>query len=229
MDFVSLILYVLSTYYLPLATGIVARGDLARLRSFYATVTKWGIVLAGPLLAALVVAPGPLLELLFGPRYGGSQAVAIARILSVGYAVTLLMGLNGVNLVALGATKASRRQIFSRVLRQHPLERGAHFQVRSDRRGDRYVHGLRWTQPRKFSSDLEAWTATPDSPRRRRGGGGGGLLDDAQFRPRFLVPVVWITQILASYGARRSRGLPGNLGGDLFSRGAARGVPGVLA
>ena len=77
-----------------------------RLRSLYATVTKWGIVLAGPLLAVLVVAPGPLLELLFGSRYGGSEPVVIARILSVGYAVTVLMGLNAVNLVAFGTTKA---------------------------------------------------------------------------------------------------------------------------
>ncbi len=76
------------------------------MRALYATVTKWGIVLVGPLLAILIVAPGPFLGALFGSSYSGSEATAIARILSIGYAATVLTGLNGVSLIALGASRA---------------------------------------------------------------------------------------------------------------------------
>jgi O-antigen/teichoic acid export membrane protein len=106
VDLITLIMFVLATYYLPLASGMVGRDHLEGLRALYATVTKWGLVLTAPLLSMLIVAPRPLLQALFGERYGSGEATLVARILCVGYAVTVLTGQNGYSLVALGKSKA---------------------------------------------------------------------------------------------------------------------------
>jgi O-antigen/teichoic acid export membrane protein len=106
VDLISLGMFVLATYYLPLASAIVGRGDFDGLRSLYATVTKWGLILTAPLLSALIVAPRPLLRALFGSHYGGTAATLIARILCIGYAISILTGQNGFSLIALGKSKA---------------------------------------------------------------------------------------------------------------------------
>jgi O-antigen/teichoic acid export membrane protein len=106
VDLCTVIMSVMATYYLPLASGLVGKGDLPALRSLYSTVTKWGVVLAVPLLSALIVAPGPLLRAVFGPLYGTTEASLIARILAVGYAVTVATGQNAYSLVALGKSRA---------------------------------------------------------------------------------------------------------------------------
>ena len=106
VDVITTLMFILGTYYLPSASRLVAKGDFTALRSIYTTVTKWGLVIAMPLLAVLIVAPSPLLLALFGSQYGGRTPSLIARILCIGYVMTVVTGQNGFSLIALGASRA---------------------------------------------------------------------------------------------------------------------------
>jgi O-antigen/teichoic acid export membrane protein len=89
--------------FVPVATAYVARKQTSELRDLYVSVTKWAYLVGFPLILVIVVSPGPILGLLFGPEYAGLGSVA--RILAVGYWVVLVTGLNGVTLSAIGAIK----------------------------------------------------------------------------------------------------------------------------
>jgi O-antigen/teichoic acid export membrane protein len=102
----SLVSTPLGTYYVPAGTRMAARGDLPGLRWLYATLTKWGVLLAAPLLCALIVAPRPFLHALFGPVGDAPSAALVARILAIGYAAATLTGQNGLSLTVLGKTRA---------------------------------------------------------------------------------------------------------------------------
>jgi O-antigen/teichoic acid export membrane protein len=106
VDIVATIVFVLTAYYVPMATRTLRSGGVAELGHLYVIVAKWGVVLSAPLLAALAVAPGPLLGLLYGAGWRTGEAAALARVLAIGYAVFIATGQNGNTLLALGNSKA---------------------------------------------------------------------------------------------------------------------------
>jgi O-antigen/teichoic acid export membrane protein len=89
--------------YVPIATTYVAVNGIDKLRDLFVSVTKWAYLLGFTIILLLVVAPGQILAFLFGEQYGRVETVA--RILAVGYWASLLAGLNGATLGALGAVK----------------------------------------------------------------------------------------------------------------------------
>jgi O-antigen/teichoic acid export membrane protein len=89
--------------YVPIATTYVAVNGLDKLRELFVSVTKWAYLLGFTIILALVVAPGQILAFLFGEPY--SHVETVARILAVGYWASLVAGLNGATLGALGAVK----------------------------------------------------------------------------------------------------------------------------
>jgi O-antigen/teichoic acid export membrane protein len=103
MEAASKVLSAFPLLFVPVATAYVARGTPERLRELYISVTKWGYALGFPVILGVVVAPAPVLSLLFGPSYGEMDTVA--RVLAIGYWATLVTGLNGVSLSAVGAVK----------------------------------------------------------------------------------------------------------------------------
>jgi O-antigen/teichoic acid export membrane protein len=102
-DVAPLIVASLGYYFFPVGASLVRKGDVRRLQDAFVSVSKWGMVLSMPLLMTMLVAPVPLLEALFGPRFADSRAIAMT--LAVGYIVNVVAGVNGGALVALGATR----------------------------------------------------------------------------------------------------------------------------
>ncbi len=88
---------------LPLFSRLYARGEVGSLRRAYAVSAKWVYVATYPAAVLLVATPSTVLGLLFGKAYlGASLALAV---LSAGFMVHVVMGLNGVALVALGESR----------------------------------------------------------------------------------------------------------------------------
>jgi O-antigen/teichoic acid export membrane protein len=95
-----LLLAALGSYYVPVATRLVANRDYVGLRNAYTVITKWNLPIAAPWLAMMMVAPTPILQFLFGSGYGHSPT--LPRLLAIGYWVTVVAGFNGATLTALG-------------------------------------------------------------------------------------------------------------------------------
>jgi O-antigen/teichoic acid export membrane protein len=89
--------------FVPIATAYAARERMPDIQKLYVSTTKWAYLLGFPVLIVLVAIPGDVLPLLFGPGYANLDAVA--RILSIGYFVALITGLNTVSLTAVGIVK----------------------------------------------------------------------------------------------------------------------------
>ncbi len=89
--------------FLPVVSELYARGEMSELRRVYQVVAKWLFLVSLPLFAAYVLFPGLVVSVVFGARYiGGSVALVV---LSLGFIFHVLMGLNGMSLVALGETR----------------------------------------------------------------------------------------------------------------------------
>jgi stage V sporulation protein B len=86
--------------YVPIVAALVGRKNSEGIRRLYLSVTKWGYVAGFTLLLPLVVAPAAILHLLFGSAY--VSMATVARVLAIGYWTTIITGLNGVTLGALG-------------------------------------------------------------------------------------------------------------------------------
>jgi len=97
--------------FVPIATAYIVHKRRESLNELYQSVTKWGYALGFPVILLFVAAPRQILPLLFGEPYGSMDAVA--RILAIGYWVTLVTGLNGVTLAALGAVR--RMAVYSTI------------------------------------------------------------------------------------------------------------------
>lgn len=89
--------------YVPIVAGLVAKGQHARIRDLYLSVTKWGYFAGFSMLLPLLIAPSAIFGFLFGPEWRSMETVA--RVLAVGYWTTLITGLNGVTLSAIGEQK----------------------------------------------------------------------------------------------------------------------------
>jgi O-antigen/teichoic acid export membrane protein len=102
-DVTAVVLSSVIAYYVPVIAPMIAAREWTRVRSMYTILAKWGLVLLGPILAALIIAPLPILVLMFGRELGPAENVT--RVLAIGYMVNLLAGHNSATLLALGKTK----------------------------------------------------------------------------------------------------------------------------
>ncbi|MBP7675188.1 MAG: polysaccharide biosynthesis C-terminal domain-containing protein [Thermoanaerobaculia bacterium] len=72
--------------YLPAAAAVVARGEAGAVAALHVSTRRFAFALVWPILAACILAPGPLLGLLFGPDYEAAapalRLLALASFLS---------------------------------------------------------------------------------------------------------------------------------------------------
>lgn len=87
-------------YLLPSLSGLVSAGRTEEVAHTYHWASRWCIVLSAGPIAAMIVSPGPLLTLVYGPAY--EQLAGPATILGLGAAFTILVGYNVVTLSAHG-------------------------------------------------------------------------------------------------------------------------------
>ncbi len=97
---ISMIVVAFAGILAAMIVATLASGDSARARSLYRTSIKWMLYLATPVLVPLIVAPGQVLVMVFGPVYAG--AAAPLRVLAVGQGLALLTGAVGALLVMTG-------------------------------------------------------------------------------------------------------------------------------
>ena len=88
----------LGPYVLPAASRLGRTRDASVVAQLYRAASLAAFLFAAPLLAVMIVEPGPCLRLMVGSASAGG--VAAARILGVAYLVNACLGLNGVVLEA---------------------------------------------------------------------------------------------------------------------------------
>lgn len=92
----------LGTYALVALSSAGARSTAALARQYH-WCTRWTLVALGPALAVLLVAPGPVLHLMFGEE--PATATTVVQIMAVAACVHIGLGYNGLCLVALGQSR----------------------------------------------------------------------------------------------------------------------------
>jgi O-antigen/teichoic acid export membrane protein len=96
-------------FFLPIASGLAARGDVQEVRDLFHWASRWLLAVGAGLLALLIVCPDALLHILFGARF--PAPVAAARILGGGAALNVALGLNGMTVVAFGQARLVARRL----------------------------------------------------------------------------------------------------------------------
>ncbi|WP_238515727.1 flippase [Thermococcus sp. 4557] len=91
--------------YMPIATAFFTSGDIDGLRKLYRTTTRWVFILTFPVFLFVFVFPESAINLFFGPKY--LEASTALRILSAGFMFHVMMGLNGMSLIAVGEPSAN--------------------------------------------------------------------------------------------------------------------------
>ncbi len=86
--------------YFPIVSQLYAKNQIREVGRIYAVVTKWLMSISLPIFLVLFLFPSATLWLLYGSRYLPS-AYAL-RILALGFFVHLLLGPNGMTLIATG-------------------------------------------------------------------------------------------------------------------------------
>jgi len=89
--------------YLPVLSGLHSQRKVEEIKKLYSCTTKWIFSLTLPFILCLVLAPSPVLHVLFGGKYGGASTAL--QIMTSSFLVHLLLGPNAVSLVALGRPK----------------------------------------------------------------------------------------------------------------------------
>lgn len=102
IDVVSMAFGMLGTYALAALSGATTAGTTAVAEQYH-WCTRAVLVVLGPVVAVLVVAPGPVIHLLFG--LSASHAAAVLRIMAIAACGHLLLGYNGLCLIALGRSR----------------------------------------------------------------------------------------------------------------------------
>jgi O-antigen/teichoic acid export membrane protein len=92
----------LGTYALVALSSAGSRSTAALARQYH-WCTRWTLVALGPALAVLLVAPAPILHLLFGAE--PTTAPVVVRIIAAAACVHIGLGYNGLCLVALGESR----------------------------------------------------------------------------------------------------------------------------
>ena len=90
-------------FFLPLVSELDAADERTRIRSLYRVTTKWMYVTTFPVFLVFVAFPEDVIQMIFGSGYAGAGTVLI--ILSLGFFVRVVFGLNQETLMALGHTR----------------------------------------------------------------------------------------------------------------------------
>lgn len=102
LDLVTGAFAALGTYALVALSSAGSRSTSALERQYH-WCTRWTMVALGPALAVLLVAPGPILRLLFGAE--PASAPVVVQIIAAAACVHVGLGYNGLSLVALGESR----------------------------------------------------------------------------------------------------------------------------
>jgi O-antigen/teichoic acid export membrane protein len=102
LDIITGAFAALGTYAIVALSSAGARSTAALARQYH-WCTRWTLVALGPAIAVLLVAPGPVLRLLFGPE--PANAPLVIRIIAAAACVHVTLGYNGLSLVALGESR----------------------------------------------------------------------------------------------------------------------------
>jgi O-antigen/teichoic acid export membrane protein len=89
--------------YVPVTSGLYARGSIPEMRRNFSILTKWLVSATLPLFLILFLFPETVLGFLFGASY--TSATTALRILSVGFIVNNLTGPKGATLIAMGKVR----------------------------------------------------------------------------------------------------------------------------
>lgn len=102
VQFVEMIFAALVVIFLPVITGMTAKGEKEEAKRVYSSATKWVYILSVPLFATFLLFPSESIKLMFGSRY--VEAATIVQILCIGRFFNILFGPNGELMLAYGRT-----------------------------------------------------------------------------------------------------------------------------
>ncbi len=102
-QFISAPLTAMLLIYMPVASGLYARGSMAEMRRNFSILTKWLCSATLPLFLILFMFPETVLSFLFGANY--TPAATALRILSIGFIINNFLGPNGATLIAMGEAR----------------------------------------------------------------------------------------------------------------------------
>lgn len=100
MSIPTIFVTAVTTIFMPVASEMVAKGNLREVRQLYSSVTKWLFIFTLPAFLVLFCYPSQVLEALFGGSY--PQAARALQLLSLGFMASTIVGPNGMSLLALG-------------------------------------------------------------------------------------------------------------------------------
>ena len=106
-QFISMLIGAMALIYLPVASGLYARGAMAEIRKNLSILTKWLCSATLPIFFILFLFPETVLGFLFGAGY--TPAAMALRILSLGLIIHNLLGLSSVTLIAMGEARFMMR------------------------------------------------------------------------------------------------------------------------
>lgn len=92
----QLVMYTFGLLFIPLATRLYHRDDLAGMNHAFWSTTSWIAVLGLPVLLGSFALAGPVTVLLFGDRYAGSAP--LLALLALGFYLDATLGLNALSL-----------------------------------------------------------------------------------------------------------------------------------
>lgn len=101
--FIEIFLHSLGTMFMPVLTGLVAKGKKREAKGLYQAVTRWLFILTLPLLLTFFLFPSRVLSLVFSSPY--AQAGLCLAILSISEFLNTFLGPNHQALTAFGETK----------------------------------------------------------------------------------------------------------------------------
>jgi len=102
-DFINISMGALLIIYVPITTGLYAKGAFSEIRRHYYILTKWVNLTSLPLFLTIFLFPQFYLNFLFGSDY--VLASKALQVLAVGWIISNFLGPNGVTLVAIGQTR----------------------------------------------------------------------------------------------------------------------------
>ena len=102
-NMLAIFLTAVSTIFMPVASGLVAQGNISILRSLYYSATKWLFLFSLPLFLLFFLFPSQVIGLAFGGEY--PTAARALQLLCLGDFVHVFLGPNGVTLIAHGRSK----------------------------------------------------------------------------------------------------------------------------
>jgi O-antigen/teichoic acid export membrane protein len=89
--------------YTPINSDLYAKNNLIEMRQSYYILTKWLCATVLPFTLLFILFPREILNILYGQEY--VLAGTVLQILTIGFFMNTLLGLNGATLIAMGKTK----------------------------------------------------------------------------------------------------------------------------